>query len=96
MASTGHLWRTTRLNTRKNSTRASVAAVLRAERVRAAQTGAAAAGIASSLAHVGVVATPRTKRVVAFDESVTVHILPADEHREAEFARTAEDGFCVR
>lgn len=95
MASTGHLWRTTRVNTRKNSTRASVAAVLRAERVRAAQTGAAAAGIVTSLDHPGASAAPRTKRVVAFDDSVTVHLLPADENREAEVARMADDGFCV-
>lgn len=97
MASTSHLWRTTRVNTRRNSTRASVAAVLRAERVRAAAAGAAATGItSSSLDYVGAGALPRTKRVVAFDEAVTVHILPYDEYEDAEAARTIDDnGFCT-
>ena len=85
------------MNTRRNSTRASVAAVLRAERVRAAASGAAATGIASSsLDYVGAGALPRTKRVVAFDEAVTVHILPSEEFEDAEAARAVDDnGFCT-
>lgn len=80
MASAGHVWRTTRVNTRRNGARASVSAVLRAEKARALAEGPPG----------GADFTPRALRIVAFDENVTVHTLPpllpdelgpfADEH----------------
>lgn len=80
MASVGHVWRTTRVNTRRNSTRASVSAVLRADKQRAIAEGPP---IATDY-------LPRAVRLVAFDDNVTVHVLPhilpdesapfADEH----------------
>lgn len=93
MASVGHLWRATRVNTRKNSTRASVAHVLNAERVRAAHSAAATAGVSSTaLDYVGAGAVPRARRVVAFDESVTVHYLPPDDYEDEP---SHEEGICT-